>query len=84
MPKQRIVIDIDTQDQPLYTGLEGKDGDYEALRDFFEGLEFKVESIDFGINDKCAICGRDGMAGKPHRQDAPGAPICEPKLAAIH
>lgn len=49
MPKQRIVIDIDTKDKPLYTGLEGKDGNYEALKDFFVGLEFAVVNINYGI-----------------------------------
>ncbi len=50
MAKQRIVVEIDTKDQPLYDGLEGLNKDYKALEDFFEGLNFEVISIDYGLN----------------------------------
>lgn len=46
MAKQRITIDIDTHDQPPYTGIEGQG--YRALEGFFEGLNFTVEAIDYG------------------------------------
>lgn len=46
MAKQRITIDIDTKDKPAYNGIEG-DG-YRALEDFFVGLGFGVEKIDYG------------------------------------
>lgn len=42
--RQKVVVVFDTNGQPAYNGVEGE---YEALRDFFEGLNFDVERIDF-------------------------------------